>query len=193
MSIKNGIIKEIYPKSVQCVDANRIRLALNCSDSSGCPVGNGGSTSVRITGWQNPLPSSAPTLVYVKAGLDNIDSVAAIGPNYIPSPSPPLPPPPTAPATSSAASPGTLSLATIVALAVTLSTWSLNLLAVAWFALKNHWSHPWKMLLVASVLVGPLAILLWWPLRSCGKTSEHSRGMQALFLQRNAEADTWSK
>jgi hypothetical protein len=189
-------MKEIYPKSVQCVDANRIYIALNCSDSSGCPIANGGSTSVRITGWQNPLPSSAPTSVYVTAGLDNIDSVVAIGPNYVPPPPPPPPlppppppPPPPAPATSSAASPSTLSLATVVALAVIVSTWSLNLLAVAWFAHKNHWSHPWKMLLVASVLVGPLAILLWWPVRSCGKTSKQSP-MQALFLQRNAEADS---
>jgi hypothetical protein len=80
LSSKNGTVVAHSPAFVQCV-ASSITVAFTCS--SGCPIANGDSVGVRITGWRNPSGAQAATSVTVTAGLDNMESAAGVGPLYI--------------------------------------------------------------------------------------------------------------
>lgn len=83
LSTTNGTLNHFQPNFVQCIDANRINVSFSCRDSSGCPITNAKSVSVHIQGWQNPPGPMPPTSVTVISGLDNINSVAGVGPTYV--------------------------------------------------------------------------------------------------------------
>ena len=76
--------------------------------------------------------------------------------------------------------PSALARDSVVALAVVLSIWGLNLVAVAYFARRNRWMREWKMLLVASVFAGPLAVMLWRARKSCGGSRHRNTASKKL-------------
>ena len=63
-----------------------------------------------------------------------------------------------------------LSSVSVAVLAAMLSFWLANLFFVVYLARRNNWKSPWKMLVVTSVIIGPLAMLLFSGKLFCGKT-----------------------